>query len=343
MQAAVFREFGAPDVLRLEDVPEPVAAPGQVLVKVLAAGVNRLDHYIREGSVAPDLPLPHVLGVDIAGVVEALGDGASGFEIGDRVLVAPGYVDDDADTSVYPASLAASYVLPGLGRWGGYAQYISVPVRGLVRDDTDLTPAQAAALPVVLASSVRALKEVGQVKPGDRVLVHAGSSGSGSMQIQVARALGAEVATTVRSAGKRGLARDLGAELVIDPAEDVVAAVQGWTGGKGADVVIDNLGGDMLRHSINATKAAGTVVVYGFAAGAEATVDVRDIFFAQRRLLGTMAADPSDLVWGLEQVRAGRIRPVVDDALPLAKAGEAHQRLVDHNVQGNLVLLPWAA
>lgn len=344
MKASVFHEFGPPEVLRVEEVEQPAAGPGQVLVKVLAVGVNRLDHYIREGAITTDLPLPHVLGTDIAGEVAEIGAGVSDLREGQRVIVVPGFPTAEADLEIYPASLAPSFMLPGLGSWGGYAQYIEVPARFVVSDETGLAPEEAATLPVVLATSVRAVKEVGRVTQGDRVLVQAGASGSGSMQIQVAKALGAEVATTVRSEAKRDMVRSLGADLIIDPtANDVADAILDWTDGHGADVVIDNLGGDVLARSITAAKAGGTIVAYGFAAGPAVGFDIRDLFFTQKKLLGTMAADPSDLRWGLEQVGAGHISPVLDHALPLRAAAEAHRLIAENRVQGNLALLPWAA
>ncbi len=342
MQAAVFEEFGGPDVLHMAQVPTPTAGAGDVLVKVLAAGVNRLDHYIRNGDVTPELPFPHVLGADVAGEIVALGERVVDLSVGQRVLVVPGFATDGNDADIYPASLAPSFTLPGLGRWGGYAQYIVVPAASVATDDTGLTPAEAASLPVALATAVRGVKEVGGVRRGEKVLVQAGASGSGGMQVQVAKALGAVVATTIRGDAKRAIAEAAGADVVIDTsADDLAAAVQDWTGGNGADVVIDNLGGDVLAQSIDAAKPGGTIVAFGFAAGTQVSFDVRDLFFPQKRLLGSMAADPSDLAWGLEQVRAGRIRPVLDQALPLSAANEAHRLIAANDVAGNLVLLPW--
>ncbi|MGI9384929.1 MAG: quinone oxidoreductase family protein [Methyloligellaceae bacterium] len=344
MQAITFHDYGDADVLKLEDVTTPEPKPGHVLIKVLAAGVNRLDHYIRSGAITQDLPLPHVLGADAVGEVAEPGAGVTNLKAGARVIVVPGFPTEEADYDIYPASLAPSFTLPGLGQWGGYAQFLEVPARFVVKDDTGLRPEEAATLPVVLATSVRAVKEAGQVRASDRVLVQAGASGSGSMQIQVAKALGAEVATTIRHEGKRPLVESLGADLVINATEqDLVEAVSAWTDGKGADVVIDNLGGDVLANSIKAAKPGGIIVAYGFAAGPEVTFDVRDLFFPQKRLVGTMASDATDLEWGLEQVRAGRIKPVLDRALPLSEAAEAHRLVADNKVQGNIVLLPWAA
>ena len=344
MKAAVIHQFGDVDVLLYEDVPTPTPEPGNILIKVLASGINRFDHYLREGSVVPELPFPHILGADAAGEVAALGVGVTGFEIGERVIPMPGFPTDEQEWGVRPAATASSFTLPGLGLPGTYAQYVEIPAPWVLKDNTGLPPEQVATLPMVLATSVRAVKEVGQVKAGDKVLVHAGASGSGSMHIQVAKALGAEVAATVRSDAKGEFARQAGADLVINTRqEDFVERVREWTGGLGADVVIDNLGGDVLPQSIDAARPLGVIVVYGFVAGTETTFDIRNFFFAQKQLRGSMAGDIEDLRWGLEQVRLGRIKPLLDQAFPLEEAAEAHRLIATNQVAGNLVLLPWAA
>ncbi len=342
MKAAVIHEFGDFDVLKYEDIATPEPKPGHVLIKVLAAGVNRLDHYIREGSITPEIPFPHVLGADAAGEVAVLGDGVTGFEIGERVIPAPGFPQKETDFDVRPVITAPSFALPGLGRWGTYAQFLEVPARFVMKDDTGLSPEETATLPVALGTAVNALRDVGEVKAGDKVLIQAGASGSGSMQIQVAKVLGAEVATTIRSEEKRAIVEAAGADLIINTQEqDFVAAVRDWTGGQGADVVVDNLGGDVLAKSIEAAKALGVIVAFGFAAGPQVSFDVRSLFFAQKQLRGSMASDPEHLAWGLEQVRAGRIRPVLDRTMPLSQAAEALRLVATNQVKGNLVLLPW--
>ena len=344
MKAAIIHEFGDFDVLKYEEVPTPEPRSGHVLVKVLAAGVNRLDHYLREGSVVPELPFPHILGADAAGEVAALGDGADGFEVGDRVVVVPGYPQNEEDYDVYPGSQAPSFALPGLHIPGTYAQYIEVPARYLLKDETGLTPEEVATLPVALATAVRAVKEVGGVKAGDKVLVQAGASGSGSMQIQVAKALGAEVATTIRNESKADFVREIGADLVINTRnEDLVKRVQEWTDGGGADVVIDNLAGDVLAKSIEAAKPTGTIVAFGFAAGPEVKFDIRSLFFQQKVLKGSMASDKSDLEFGLKELLPeGKIRPLLDRTLSLREAADAHRLIANNEVAGNIALLPWA-
>jgi NADPH:quinone reductase-like Zn-dependent oxidoreductase len=238
------------------------------LVRVLAAGLNRLDHYLREGSVTRDLKLPHVLGSDAAGVVEAVGPGVTRFGPGDRVIPMPGYPLNPQEAGFRPISAAPSYVIRGIAEWGSYAQYMVVPEPWLLHDDTGLTPEEVATLPMAVVTGVRAVKVVAEVGPGDLVLVHAGASGTGSTNIQIARALGARVAATVRVPAKAGFVRELGAEAAIALDEgDFVEAVRDWSGGAGVSAVIDNLGGDVLTRSLDCLAPLGRLVSMGFVRG----------------------------------------------------------------------------
>lgn len=341
MKAAAFRRFGGPEVLEYMDLPTPEARPGNVVIKVLASGVNRLEHYLREGSVLTDIPLPHVLGSDAAGQVAAVGAGVAEFKAGDRVVPMPGYPLGAADDGFDPLSAAPSYAIGGIVKWGTYAEYVEVPAKWVLRDETGLKPEELATLPMVLVTAVRSVKIVGGVKQGDRVLIHAGASGTGTMNIQVARALGARVAATVQGEQQAKLASSLGAELVIDVhSRDFVKDVLDWTEGRGTDVTIDNLGGDILQKSIDATRVSGTIVAMGFVAGVEVRFHIRNFFFTHKRLLGTLMGDVADFRWGMQQIKAGKIRPLLDRALPLAEAAEAHRLIASNAVNGNLVLKP---
>ena len=343
MKAVVIRQFGDFDVLKHEEIPTPTLKPGHILIKVLAAGANRLNHYIREGSIVPELPFPHILGSDASGEVAQVGEGVRGFEIGERVVPLPGYPQREEDYQVASPALAPSFGLHGLHMWGAYAQYMQVPARWVLKDKTSLRPEEVATFPVPLGTAVHAIKTIGQTKAGDKILIHSGASGSGSLQIQVAKVLGAEVATTVRGDDKGAYATSLGADLVINTRkEDFVERVKQWTGGRGADVVIDNLGGDVLAKSIDAAKPQGIIVAFGFAASPQVSFDIRQLFFAEKQLRGAMASNAGDLEWGLEQVRAGRIKPSLDRTLPLSQASEAHRLIASNQVKGTIVLLPWA-
>jgi NADPH2:quinone reductase len=342
MKAALLRDYGGPGVLKLEEVATPSLEPGHILIKILAAGVNRLEHYLREGSYSRNLPLPVVLGSDAAGEVAAVGDGVTGFRQGDRVIPMPGYPLSRVDDEFQPLSAAPSYAVAGVLHWGTYAQYASVPARWVVKDTTGLAPELVATLPMVMVTAVRAVKVVGEVKANDRVLVLAGASGTGSMAIQVAKALGARVAATVRSARRADFVRELGAELVIDTSrDDLQSKILDWTEGKGADVAIDNLGGDFTGRSLAAVRRQGIVVSLGFVAGLNVSFNIRDFFFEQKQLRGSLMGSAEDLAWGLEQVRQGKIRPLLDKVIPLSKASCAHELMASSEVTGNLVLNPW--
>ncbi|MBM3114488.1 quinone oxidoreductase family protein [Jeongeupia naejangsanensis] len=342
MQAAVIHAFGGPEQIRLEEVATPRPGPGEALVKVLAVGINRLDHYVRLGQIAPALAFPHILGSDAIGEVVELGEGVSRVSVGDRVITMPGYPTDPAHTDVRPVTAAASYAIPGIQIPGTYAQYVVVPEHWLLRDTTDLPAEQLAALPVALLIAIRSVQIVGEVKAGDRVLIHAGASSTGIMAIQVARALGARVATTVQSAASAELANQLGAELVIDSnGQDFVEAVRNWTGGAGVDVAIDNLGGDVLARTIAAVRPLGIIVTMGFMAGTTVSFDIRDFFFSQKQLRGTLVGDIEDFAAWLEPIKAGRIKPQIDSVLPLSQAAEAHRRIAANQARGSIILRPW--
>jgi len=340
MKAAVIRSFGAPEVLKYEEVATPRPGRDNLLIRVVASGINRLEHYLREGSVTRDLKLPHILGSDASGVVAEIGAGVSGFTVGERVVPMPGYPLDSADDAARPISAAPSYAIGGILRWGTYAEFVEVPAKWVLKDETNLTPEQVATLPMALITAVRAVKTVGAVTDGSSVLIHAGASGTGSMNIQVAKALGARVATTVDSEEKAELALALGADLVVDVNRtDFVAASREWTGGRGLDVVVDNLGGRILQRSLNSVRVGGTVVAMGFVDGVEVTIHIREFFFTHKRLLGTLMGDVADLQWGFDMVKQGRIRPSLDRALPLKDAADAHRLIAANQVRGNLVLI----
>jgi NADPH:quinone reductase-like Zn-dependent oxidoreductase len=270
--------------------------------------------------------------------------GVRNFQVGERVIPMPGFPQVEEDSNVDPLSAAPSYAVLGVFSPGTYAQFISVPERWVVKDTTGLEPELVATLPMVVVTAARAVRKVGEVKAGDAVLVHAGASGTGSMAIQMARALGAKVAATVNTTAKKPYVRELGADLVIDLSKsDFVEDIRAWTNGRGVDVVIDNLGGAVLGQSLAAVKPQGIVVSVGFVAGLEVSFNIRDFFFPQKQLRGSLMGSVDDLQWGLELLRAGKIRPLLDRVLPLRQAAEAHRILATNQIRGNLVLNPWAS
>jgi NADPH:quinone reductase len=342
MKAAQFDRFGDAEVLEYREVATPEARPGHLLVKVTAAGVNAYDAYLRRGYFPYELPFPHVLGADVVGEVARVGDDVSSWRVGDRVIVAPGFPADPADWEFRPENWAPSYAVTGTLQWGGYAQYLEVPARWVLRDDTGLPPAELATLPLVLVTAVHTVKTLAEVGRGDRVLVQAGASGSGMMAIQVARALGASVITTVSSEAKARIARQAGADEVINYREEEFAGrVLRWTDGRGVDAVIDNVGAATFQGNLRAVRHHGRVVLLGMVGGDTAELPITPFFYRQIQLLGSFMGSSEELAWGLEAVRRGDLRPIPYEALPLAEAAAAHRRIEAHSVAGKLVLLPW--
>jgi len=345
MQAATIAAFGDIDVLNFAEVPTPAPRAGHVLVKVEAVGANYYDTLVRSGAVSRSIPLPHVGGSDVVGRIEKLGPGVGTVSEGDRVIVAPGFPTDPAEWNVTPENEAPSYFPTGTYGWGGYAQYMEVPARWVIRDDTGLSPEDLATMPLVLVTAVHAVKTLGQVGPNSRVLVQAGASGSGSMAIQVAKALGAQVITTVSTDAKAKLARAMGADEVVRYREtDVATAVRGWCGRDGIDVVIDPVGGTTMGDNLECLRPRGVVVNFGLSGGATATIPHLYPFFRnERRIVGAWMGSMAELAFGLELLKQGKIRSTLHKTLPLKDAREAHRMMAGAEVVGKLALLPWAA
>lgn len=343
MKAAYMTRFGGPEVFTVGDLAPPPVRPGHVLVRVEAAGLNYYDTLVRRGAVSEAIPLPHIPGADIVGTVEAVGDDVETFAPDEAVIVAPGFPIDEADWQAEKENFAASYYPGGTFNHGGYAQYMLIHQRWLLKDDTGLPAEQLATVPLVLVTAMHTVSTLGQAGPGTRVLVHAGASGSGSMAIQVAKALGASVITTVSTPQKADLARQLGADEVIHYKQQNFAnAAREWTGGDGVDVVIDNLGGSAMRDNLHATRWGGRIVNYGLVAGLATTLpNIYEFFRGQYQLLGSFMGTLDELRQGLKLVKSGKVKPVLDEALPLTRVREAHARIDNHQVTGNLVLLPW--
>jgi putative PIG3 family NAD(P)H quinone oxidoreductase len=310
MRAVVVSQPGGPEVLNLEEVPDPAPAAGEVLVGIAAAGVNRADLMQREGFYPPPPGAPPYPGLECAGRITAVGDGVTGLRPGDEVCA----------------------LLAG----GGYAEQVAVPAVQVLPVPAGLSVTEAAALPEVACTVYANVFLTAGLQPGETLLVHGGASGIGTMAIQLARALGARVACTAGSAAKLRRCRELGAELAIDyTSEDFVAAVRDFTGGAGADVILDIMGAVYLQRNVAALALGGRLAVIGLQGGATAELDLG--LMLRRRLTvhaaslrarpvaekAVVVAGVRDVVWPL--VQSGQVKPVIDSIIPLAEAGRAHQ------------------
>lgn len=340
-EAVVLRTHGGPEVLVRESLELPDPGPREVRVRVRAVALNHLDVWVRRGLPNLKLAYPHRLGSDIVGEVDALGPGArTSLAVGDKVVVNPGVSCGVCERCLTGQdNLCRSYGILGEHLSGGYTRHLNVPDTNLLPYPGGLSFTDAAAIPLAFLTAWQMVVLKARVRPGQTVLVHAAGSGVSSAAIQIAKLHGARVLATTGTDAKAERARALGADEVVNYAtQDFVAEVKRLTGKRGADVVVDHVGGDVLTRSILCTAAGGRIVTCGATAGFTANIDLRHVFFRQIELLGSTMGPKGALFEILEHVRAGALRPVVDRVLPLWDAREAHRVLEAREAFGKVVL-----
>jgi NADPH:quinone reductase-like Zn-dependent oxidoreductase len=299
-----------------------------VLVRVTHVGLNHLDVWVRRGVAGHSFPLPLIPGSDVAGVRE---------DTGEAVVVFPAAADlTDAPSLAGRPDLSRSYHIRGEGMDGGCCELIAVPEHALLPVGR-LRPEDAVSLPLSLLTAWHMLVGRAGLQPGDRVLVHGGAGGVGSLAIQVAVACGARVIATASTEAKRALCTRLGAEAAY-AYDDALAGVKSWTGRAGVDVVVDHVGSATFDLSMRAVKWGGTVVTCGATTGHEVTLNLRVLFFKQLSLLGSTMGSHEELRRAWELVQAGRIVPVVDEVLGMTELGRAHALLEERRVAGKVVV-----
>jgi len=324
MIAIAIRAPGPPDVLVPEERPVPAPGAGEILVKVAAAGVNRPDVMQRMGLYPPPKGAPDIPGLEIAGTVAACGDGVTRWKLGDPVVA--------------------------LVVGGGYAQYCLAFADHALPIPPGLSPVAAAAIPETFFTVWHNVFERGGLKAGETLLAHGGSSGIGTTAIQLARNFGARIIVTAGTAEKCDACRELGADVAINyKTEDFVAATKQATGGKGADVVLDIVGGDYIERNYEAAAVEGRIVQIAFQGSPKATVDFRRIMLKRLHHTGSTLRSRSNpdkaaiaraveqKVWPL--LAAGKVRPVMDRSFPLSDAAGAHARMESGEHIGKIVLV----
>jgi NADPH:quinone reductase-like Zn-dependent oxidoreductase len=348
MRAALFRRHGGPEVMEIGDVPDPVAGPGEVQVRVTAAAVNHIDLWLRQGLPALRVAFPHVPGGDLCGVISALGPGVKAMPdraAGDRVLVNPSLSCGRCAACLAGRdTFCPEWKMLGEQTQGGQAEYVVVPAANLVpapRARVPLDDAQLAAIPTVFMTAWQMLVERAAIQQGETVLVIAAGSGVGTAAIQIAKLYGARVIATASTDAKLSAARALGADETINHATaDIAAEVKKLTGRRGADIVVDHVGGATFEKSILAAARGGRIVICGATAGHEPVLNLRHLFWRQLSVLGSTMASKARLFKLVGLFAAGRLRPVVDRVLPLAEVATAHKLLESRAVFGKLVLTP---
>ena len=342
MRAVAIHGHGGLDVLKLETLPDPEPAAGRVVVRVKAVALNHLDIWVREGWAGLKLAFPHVLGADVAGVVESVGPGVAGVAAGDEVVVNPGISCGRCRECLSGDDvMCRSYAILGEHVSGGYAELVSVPGQNVLPKPKNLSFDEAACVPLTFLTAWHALVARAKVRPGETVLVHAAGSGVGTAGIQIAKLLGATVITTSGSDEKCERGRKLGADHAVNyTKQDFLAEVKRITARRGVDVVFEHVGKATWEKSLLALARGGRLVTVGATTGYDPPTDLRHVFYRSLSLLGSTMGSKGELFEVLALVEQGKLRPVLDRVMPLADAAAAQKLLEDRQSFGKIVLNP---
>jgi NADPH:quinone reductase-like Zn-dependent oxidoreductase len=343
VRAQVQRGFGGPDVVAVEDLAEPVPGEGEVLIEVRACGLNRLDLLQREAPLVRGFSLPHVAGMDVAGVVVAHGPGVVGdaLPIGHAVLVDPvstcGLCERcTAGLEPYCETLRTV----GSTRHGGFAEFVAAPAASCHPIPEGMSFVEAACIPVAYMTAWHALVTAGRVRPGETVLVNAAGSGVSTAIVQFAVAAGATVIGTAGGSEKVAKAVELGCAHAIDHygERDVAESVLEITRGRGVDLVVDHVGPALFDASIRSLSLDGRMVFCGTTTGTKVEIDLPSLYHWGRTLIGAGGYRPAEFVEMLGAIGATGLRPVVDSVWPFERLAEAQARMTDGSFFGKLVV-----
>ncbi len=342
MKAIVLHGHGDIDQLKYEQLPDPTPAPDEALVRIKATSVNRIDFFVRGGYPNFQFDFPHVPGADIAGVVEEVGPEVRQFKKGDRVLAWPLVACGDCEACRKDRrGLCLNWQYFGMHRKGSYADYVNVPEASLLPLPDDVSFKEAAALPVAGLTAFHALDSVGQLKKGETALLWGGSGGLGTFAVQIAKELGARVVTTVGRDAKRAALEGLGAGLVLNHhTDDVAAAVREYTDGAGVDLVLDAVGAQTFPVGFELLKKGGRLLLCGKLTGMDVSLSLHLTYLRHVSIHGLYLGERDELATLLDWVRAGRVKPVIDQTFALKDAPEAQRRMAAGEQLGKLVLLP---
>ena len=338
MKAVRIHEFGGPEVLRYEDVPDPKLRKDQVLIRVRACALNHLDLWVRKGL--PGVPLPHILGSDIAGEIVEVGEYVTGFKTGQRVLLAPMHFCNRCAKCVAGLqNQCLEFSVLGNRVDGGNCELMAVPAVNVIPIPDSLDFVHAASVPLVFLTAWHMLTGRAAIRPGQTVLVLGASSGVGIAAIQIAKLFQATVITTAGNEEKLAKARALGADHGINHYQQKISEeVRRITNKQGVDIVIEHVGPATWDESVKSLKPAGTLVTCGATTGPNVGIDLRFVYSRQLSLLGSYMGTMGELYEVLGHVFAGRLKPVVDRTFPLQEIRAAHEHMEHSQMFGKIVL-----
>jgi NADPH:quinone reductase-like Zn-dependent oxidoreductase len=341
VRAAAFREFGGPEKIAWEEYPDPKPGPGEVVVRVRACSVNHLDAWVLSGIPAYKIKPPHAPGADIAGTIEELGAGVTGWHEGDPVVVYPIVACGRCvDCAAGRENLCGQRTVVGAGpRWGGYAEAVVIPEANLLQKPSTVSFEDAAAIPVNFLTAWNMLRTLGGLTKGQTVLVMGASAGVGAAALAIARHVGARILATSTDPEKRKRAKALGAAEVFDSADpELWMKVRGATGGRGADVVFEHIGPAVFKQAVQSLAPGGVLVTCGATTGPEASLDLRFVFSRQLSIRGAYLGTRRELAAVLGLFEQGTLKVETDSVFPAARAGEALRRLLDRKAFGKIIL-----
>lgn len=340
MKAVRIHQFGGPEVLTYEQIPDPTARKDQVLVRVKACSLNHLDLWVRKGL--PGVKLPHIPGSDVAGEIVEIGEYATGFNVGQRVVVAPiHYCGHCPKCLAGLQNQCREFTVLGNGIDGGDCELIAVPAANVIPFSDALDFNQAASIPLVFLTAWHMLVGLAGVRPGQTVLILGGGSGVGIAAIQIAKLFRCRVITTAGTEEKLEKAKALGADHGINHYQQKISEqVRKITNKEGVDIVVEHVGAATWDESLKSLRTAGTLVTCGATTGPNAAIDLRHLFARQLRLLGSYMGTMGELNEVLGHVFAGRLRPVVDRVFPMSEIRAAHEYLEKSHMFGKVVVTP---
>jgi NADPH:quinone reductase-like Zn-dependent oxidoreductase len=343
MNAIVLHEHGGVEKLVLEEnFPIPAISNDEVLVRVKATSVNRIDFFIRSGYPGIEIPFPHIPGADIAGEVAEVGSDVTAFREGDRVLSWPLIACGDCEYCMKnQRGLCLNWKYFGMHIDGSYAEYVRAPAASLIPLPKDISYEDAATLPVAGLTAYHAFTSVGQLRKGETALIWGGSGGLGTFAVQIAKELGAQVITSVGKDEKKEKLQELGADLVINHhTEDAKSAIHDFTKGAGIEVVLDSVGAETFPTGFMSLKKGGRLLLCGKLTGMDVELSLHLTYLRHVSIMGLYLGEKHELIDLLRWVQSGRVKPAIDRVIKLEDVADAHEAMARGEHLGKIVLTP---